>query len=355
MGYRDQDEDSPPPPVLPPRNYRASTGGPSSRSTGLSNSQALSSSSGLMERRPLPPLPKKQQMSPPAHKPVTPSFAASISAGSAKSSDVTTTQDYDSTPKADYYADQLRAQSRRLSQNKPAMLNAAWYQSKPLPEMKTSIIKSRPVEDQPRPQEARPLSGSGLDNAIVSPTQQSPPITAAPPQPALYRSNEFDRGLNFVGVSPSPPNNGAQPSVEPLSSRVNPTPPSPRQSYSPQDYNANHPRNQPDSTGLPSDNAQLPGRQQHQLQQDYLGNQYAPSPVVRERLLGSHHEDTKTTTVTPDLPPPPTPVTGENNLSQLDESFSPPPPPLPPPLDQSTTPNDERRSFDADEDAAPNR
>ena len=151
-----------------------------------------------MERRPLPPLPQKQVSPQTPHqtsmvqKQISSTVTSYTSGGSGD-----LTQDYDSTPKADYYADQLRAQARRLSQNQPTMLNAARYQSKPLPEMKTNIIKSRPVDGQPRPQEARPISAAsatssgGSVHSPTSPQELSPQSSSAQLPPTLYRTSEF--------------------------------------------------------------------------------------------------------------------------------------------------------------------
>ena len=62
----------------------------------------------------------------------------------------------ENTPKESNYADQLRQQSRRISQSQQPMLNAARYQSKPIFEPKVSISTSQPVKKQPTPQEAHP-------------------------------------------------------------------------------------------------------------------------------------------------------------------------------------------------------
>ena len=312
----------------------------------------MSGSSG-MERRPLPPLPQKQQVSPQQQQTsmVQKQIASSVSSYTSGGSDLT--QDYDSTPKADYYADQLRAQARRLSENQPRMLNAARYQSKPLPEMKTNIIKSRPVDGQPRPQEARPLSASTTSSGSSahspnSPQEMSPPSIALLTtssrsfQHPLYRSSEFDRGLNFVGITTE---NGAQSTssdslTSPSSSTLVNSSPS---QLSSQDYNANH-RNKLDSVS-PSDSASTqvssPGRRQSDYHSD-------ASPVVKERLLGNHNA-----VETPELPPPPTPLSGDNTSGLMDETFS--PPPMPSPLDNMGAMDEHRKKRSVDEEGTPNR
>ena len=298
-----------------------------------------------MERRPLPPLPQKQVSPQTPHqtslvqKQISSTVTSYTSGGRGD-----LTQDYDSTPKADYYADQLRAQARRLSQNQPTMLNAARYQSKPLPEMKTNIIKSRPVDGQPRPQEARPISAasatssSGSVHSPTSPQELSPQSSSNQLPPTLYRSSEFDRGLNFIGITTE---NGAQSSssdslTSPSSSRVNSSP-SP---LAAQDFNANH-RNKHDSLSSSDNTTQIisPGRHQ-----DHTSDHHHTSPVIKERLLGNM--------VTPDLPPPPTPVTGDStSASLMDDTFT--PPPLPSPLGGAMDEHRKRRSLD--EDGTPNR
>ena len=96
------------------------------------------------------------------------------------------TNDYDQTPKADYYADQLRAQARRISQSQGqgGFLNPARYQPKPVPDIKSSIVSSRPVDRPPRVQEAQPII----------------PVAASKETPAIYRSNNVSKGLNLVGL-----------------------------------------------------------------------------------------------------------------------------------------------------------
>ncbi len=279
------EDDSPPPPTLPPRNYRPS-------SSSISN-------------RPLPPLPQKQ--------PVT-SFSNSTFSGNNTSVNVASsdlTQDYDCTPKADAYADQLRAQARRLSQNQPTMLNAARYQSKPLPEMKTNIIKSRPVDGQPRPQEARPLSASSNSGHSIGqthPSQKSPPVSTplSSSSHPLYRSSEFDRGLNFLGVN----ENGNHSSSDSLTS------PSSRRDS--QDYNMNNQRKLDTS---PSDGTA-----------SQISSTHSPSPLRTQDYSGDFHKypvQHPGPNSTPDLPPPPTPITNMDSRGSpnLDESITPPPPP----------------------------
>ncbi len=132
---REEDEA---PPVLPPRNYRMSLGGPGDRYT-----------------------------KPPAAPPPAVSYSDRVEPPA----------DYDATPKADHYADQLRQQARRISQSHSSLLAAARYQSKPLPDPpKTTISVSRPVDKPPSPQETRI------------------------PQP-LYRAPQVPQHLNFVGLS----------------------------------------------------------------------------------------------------------------------------------------------------------
>ena len=340
VGYKDTEDDSPPPPTLPPRNYRASN-----RTGSHSNSSSMSGSG--MERRPLPPLPQKQVSPQTPHqtsmvqKQISSTVTSYTSGGSGD-----LTQDYDSTPKADYYADQLRAQARRLSQNQPTMLNAARYQSKALPEMKTNIIKSRPVDGQPRPQEARPISAAsatssgGSVHSPTSPQELSPQSSSAQLPPTLYRTSEFDRGLNFIGITTE---NGAQSSssdslLSPSSSSLVNSSPSP---LSAQDFNANH-RNKNDSLSSSDNTTQITSPGRHH--QDYPSDHHMTSPVVRERLLGNM--------VTPDLPPPPTPVTGDNtSVALMDETFT--PPPLPSPLGGALDEQRKRRSVD--DENTPNR
>ena len=300
-----------------------------------------------MERRPLPPLPQKQVSPQTPHQTsmVQNQISSTVTSyTSGGSGDLT--QDYDSTPKADYYADQLRAQARRLSQNQPTMLNAARYQSKALPEMKTNIIKSRPVDGQPRPQEARPISAASVTSSVgslnspTSPQELSPQSSSTQLPPTLYRTSEFDRGLNFIGITTE---NGAQSSssdslTSPSSSSLVNSSPSP---LSAQDFNANH-RNKNDSLSVSDTTTQISSPGRHH--QDYPSDHHMTSPVVRERLLGNM--------VTPDLPPPPTPLTGDNTSTALmDETFT--PPPLPSPLGGALDEHRKRRSVD--EEGTPNR
>ncbi len=342
VGYRDSDEDSPP--VLPPRNYRATASG---RAAAPPPPNSFSSSSAF-ERRPLPPLPAKSPQSPPPAppKPAVPTMPASFSVGS----DLTSVaMDFDSTPKADFYADQLRAQARRLSQNQPtARLNPARYNmTKALPDMKTSIIKSRPVEGQPRPQEARPLGAA--DPALGRPPDPSPPNSARlpPPSPTHQQSRQYRPAeLDKYAFGEATIESGTPPSPSRSST-------SPAQS---QDHNANHQNNKLNATtfDMPTqmrtnDNTNFAGR----LHKDYLGNQNLSSPDTRDRLLGNHYMQDPSAMVTPELPPPPTPLTEVDNsiLSGLDASFTPPPPP-PPALDAS---REQRSRSSVDEENTPDR
>lgn len=145
--YNDQEEDDKPP-SLPPRNYRQPLGERNVR------------------ERPQPPQPPNSQAEAPA-----------LAQGSFRTNAMTS--DYDQTPKPDFYADQLRAQARRITQqSRSNLLNPARYQHKPVPDTKTSISVSRPVDGRPTAQEASvppPLrpdgrSGSGL----TGPERESP-------------------------------------------------------------------------------------------------------------------------------------------------------------------------------------
>ena len=129
-----------PPPSLPPRNYR---------------------DPAEQDRQPQQPMPQS---------PVQPQ---QLSPHLEEAPPATVTNDYDFTPKADFYADQLRASARRISQSR--RLLSARYQAKPVPEAKTSISVSRPVEKAAVAQEAKPLS-------------------------AIYRATEYPKGLNLVGL-----------------------------------------------------------------------------------------------------------------------------------------------------------
>ena len=113
-----------PPPTLPPRNYRQYTSAASSRQ-----------------------VPQPQE----------PPSRDRTSAGSSTSSyqDVFA-GDYDQTPERDVYADQLREQSRRISQSQQQQLLAARYQSKPVDvKADISVAVSRPVETKTVKQEAQ--------------------------------------------------------------------------------------------------------------------------------------------------------------------------------------------------------
>ena len=148
QNYSDQDdEEDIPPPVLPPRNYRSTEkykGRPlpepiTSQDTNDDTQNNVSHVMISGNSSPGSELRTSQE-------PVTPKHVSQVK--------VSYNCDVDATPKPDSYADQLRQKAWTISQSHNSLLSAARYQPKPLPEMKTNISTSRPVDKQPVPQEA---------------------------------------------------------------------------------------------------------------------------------------------------------------------------------------------------------
>ena len=135
---KDEEEDLNAPPVLPPRNYRSHSLG-----------------TGFKAPKPLPVTPPKSPKSPNPPK-----------------------ENFDQTPKPDKYADQLRAQLRKLNNSQSASL-------KPFPVPGKFLSTSRPVDRQPVAQEARAPSGSDgkeeLSPSALSPRQQPQPHSPTSP------------------------------------------------------------------------------------------------------------------------------------------------------------------------------
>ena len=222
------------PPTLPPRNYRRKSGassGPASGSkksaqplphatttpTQHSNSGSEGKAQGLGEfqaqSQQTPPLQPAGTFKIGPGAPVTPPRNVNMD---------TYGGDYDSTPKADIYADQLRQQALRISKSQRSLLSGARYQSKPLAQMNTSISMSRPVEQPPIAQQAKmpqlpPLPSSTEVRVTVSGVKPSPaslstspesrlpqtvPNDTRVPQP-IHRSAVIPQDLNYVGLSDS--------------------------------------------------------------------------------------------------------------------------------------------------------
>ena len=143
--HDDTEEDKPP--VLPPRNYRSSDrfkgrAVPEPRpSREKTNSPKGITQVNVSQGRPPMPEPRTSQEG---------SGQKHVS-----QVNVSFNSEFDATPKADSYADQLRQQARRISQSQSSLLSAARYQPKVLSETKTSISVSRPVDKPPKAQEAR--------------------------------------------------------------------------------------------------------------------------------------------------------------------------------------------------------
>ena len=214
------------PPTLPPRNYRKKHGSGSGAKKGqqpLPQAPLQRNSSGAEENLGIG-LPQPKQT------------AGAQSAGSFKigpGSPATPPRnanmdtfgvDSVSTPEADVYADQLRQQALRFSKTNRSLLSAARYQSKPLAEMKTNIVVSRPVEQPPVAQEAKgppPLStdikspappglkpGTTTSTSPESRLPQTVPSEGRVPQP-IHRSTVVPQDLNYVGLSE--PESNAEP------------------------------------------------------------------------------------------------------------------------------------------------
>ena len=205
-GYTGDEEDESPPPMLPPRNYRPKP---------QENSPTV----------PSPQVPKKQRYPDYKHNGHTATApdhqrsssyshdsrrSTGSSSGSSGSLTMTGyTNDYDQTPKPDYYADQLRAQARRQSQSLGLHPARGYQKSSKAPEIKTgvSVAISRPVDRPPQVQEAQ---------AVIPAPLPSP--STLQNNPAIYRANNISRGLNLVGLPgeeqlrPGQENNALSPS-----------------------------------------------------------------------------------------------------------------------------------------------
>ena len=205
--YADDEEDKPP--TLPPRNYRQPLGDRNAR------------------ERPQPPLPPTTQGDASGH---SHSFRSNVM-----------TNDFDQTPKPDTYADQLRAQARRISQGpRGSHLNPARFQQKSLPDMKMSISVSRPVDRQPTAQETstpQPLGAtSQLGHAQAGSeghltTMQNPNTSQSNASPqAMYRSptssmpgeGRPETRLSSSSSLNNSANNSPRPADSPSQSRISP-------------------------------------------------------------------------------------------------------------------------------------